>query len=155
MRVGFLCPERGQYRRRLEQILLGWIRIGAIGENSWHLYTVPTYRHESGQKCVCTCVYFLDPSAERAWKQRNPSSNEHTYCPHLISLLVLSTKGNQNSLERCLNAELGQRKYKMSLEYFVPESKCSKNIGDMSEEYRSRLEKGACWPSLRQSEHSK
>lgn len=44
-------------------------------------------------------------------------------------------------MEKCLNAELGQGKYKVSLEYFVPESKCSKNVGDASKEYRSHLEK--------------
>lgn len=40
-------------------------------------------------------MYFLALSTERAWKQRKPSSNQHTQCLDLGFLMVLYYKWNR------------------------------------------------------------
>lgn len=57
-------------------------------------------------------MYFLALSTERAWKQRKPSSNQHTQCLDLGFLMVLYYKWNQDSLETWQIP--GQGKYMIS-----------------------------------------
>ena len=54
-----------------------------------------------------------------------PLGNEHAYHPGFGLKYYFSTKRNQGSLEKRLHAGPGKRKYKLSLDWIVPEEKRS------------------------------
>lgn len=94
----------------------------------------------------CTCVYitYTFPSSVRgeSLETWHHTSNEHSYCSHLISEVAFSTTRNQSSLENWLISRRGLGKYMMTFEFHAVEKrrKWSKNGGNVSKRQRSQIE---------------
>lgn len=65
-------------------------------------------------------MYFLVLSIQRTQELWHPSSNEYLMLRHWFLNTILHKK-QQGSLDKWLNLGLGQRKYKMILEYLIME----------------------------------